>query len=822
MTRGELTAARMCSSAHRRRHRRSLVAATLIVAFSGAVFLTTVAGARRSDTAFQRMQVETRAAQLRVFGPAIDDATFDELRALPGVAEVGRAHQLVANVNGGFQSFGAVADDRVGRTVEVPRLLDGRRPHPDRTDEVAVPETLADTMRVGVGDHLVVSGYSPAQVAELMNSGGQPPKPDGAEVRLHVVGITRAPSDLSIEGDAGGLLLATPAFLERYGAEIGTFAPVVLFVRLSDPAAAPRVVEFLRRHAGSDSVATGEFQVQPSSEFEGGVQQSIDVLTTGLLVFAVVAGLAGLVVAAIVLRRVADGFARDVPLLQSLGVSRRMRVVSVSLAAVPVALVGAVLAVVGAFALSPLMPLGTARRAEPDLGFDLDGVVLVGGFVAVVLVTVGLGVWAAHRVVALTAAAPTSRRRPSALARRAMAAGLPSPATVGIAMTLEPGGPQRSAPTRTGGVAAVVAVLGVVAAVVFATSLDALPGTPRAYGTNWDAEAGIGDQALRRDAGPCTRLPTAIADDPAVAGVSEVCSGTGEVNGRGITVFGFARVSGDVGPTVLDGRAPRARDEVALGSDTLDEIHRSTGDTVRIASPEGTHTYTVVGRIILPVLSGTSDNQAIAEGAAVTGPAFARISSDDASTPAVLIRWRAGADLQAARRRLASLPEGVRLFPSRRVPLEVDRLEQVDALPWVLAALLAIIGCLGLAYALGDHGARRRTRACDAQDARVPPRSGRVHGRGAGHIARRARCPGRCAAGRARRPARLAACRRPGGHGGGDDGLGPRRGRHRHRHGGRRQPGGGDTRASCGAAAAGGRAPERVARDRSGVAAITD
>ena len=343
----------------------------LIVAFSGAVFLATVAGARRSDSAFERMKAETRAAQLRVFGPAIDHATLDRLRALPGVVEVGRGQQLVANVNGGFQAFGAVADDRLGRTVEVPRLLDGRRPHPDRADEVAVPETLANAMHLGVGDQLVVSGYSPAQVAALMSSRGQPPRPEGPEVRLRVVGITRVPSDLSIEGNAGGLLLATRAFLERYGGEIGTFAPVVLFVRLSDPAAASRVVEFLRRHAGSDSVASGEFQVQPSSEFEGGVEQSIDVLTTGLIVFAVVAGLAGLVVAAIVLRRVADGFGRDVPLLQSLGVSRRMRVVTVGLAAVPVALIGAALSVVGAFALSTAhaaghrAPCGTEPGSQP-------------------------------------------------------------------------------------------------------------------------------------------------------------------------------------------------------------------------------------------------------------------------------------------------------------------------------------------------------------------------------------------------------------------------------------------------------------------------
>ena len=110
-----------------------------------------------------------------------------------------------------------------------------------------------------------------------------------------------------------------------------------------------------------------------------------------------------------------------------------------------------------------------------------------------------------------------------------------------------------------------------------------------------------------------------------------------------------------------------------------------------------------MGRVVLPVLAGTSDNQAIAEGATLTGPAFGQISREDSSTPVAAIRWRAGADVRAARRRLASLPEGVRLFPSRGVPLEVDRLEQVDALPWLLGALLAIIGGLGLGYALATN-----------------------------------------------------------------------------------------------------------------------
>ena len=63
--------------------------------------------------------------------------------------------------------------------------------------------------------------------------------------------------------------------------------------------------------------------MQPTSEVEGGVQDSIGVLTTGLLVFALVAGLAGLVVLAIALRRTAEWFSGDLPVLRALGVSTR-------------------------------------------------------------------------------------------------------------------------------------------------------------------------------------------------------------------------------------------------------------------------------------------------------------------------------------------------------------------------------------------------------------------------------------------------------------------------------------------------------------------
>ena len=58
-------------------------------------------------------------------------------------------------------------------------------------------------------------------------------------------------------------------------------------------------------------------------------------------------------------------------------------------ALLPAAVGGALLAVVLAYALSPLMPVGIAREADPDLGLSFDPLVLGVGFVAVALAVIG-------------------------------------------------------------------------------------------------------------------------------------------------------------------------------------------------------------------------------------------------------------------------------------------------------------------------------------------------------------------------------------------------------------------------------------------------
>jgi hypothetical protein len=698
-------AVRMCAAASLRKRWGSVIALTLLVGLVGAFVLATLAGAARTESAFTRFRDETHEADLTVFVPAADAKSLARLRAIPGVESVIVLHGLVGTVDGQEAAIGGLLDPTL---VERPRIIEGRRPRQDRVHEVALPEPLAANLRAHVGDTVSIDGFTAEQIQRVL-TGELITQPAGPKVPVRVVGITRAPSDLSILGTQGGVMFTTYEFTRRFGDQFGSFAPYVLRVKLSDPAAATPFVQEARRLLAPKG-EPGEFQVEPTSETEGGVQQSIDVLATGLRIAALVAVLVGLVVVAIALRRFGEYDSRDLPTLRGLGVSRFGRTLVVGLPTAPIALGGAVLAFVIAVAASPVMPLGLGRQAEPDPGFDLDLLVLGVGAVAVAFVVIALGLLAAQRVVA--ASARTETPTSSSVSRALAGAPLTPPIAVGASMALDSGRGASAVPVRSAIAGAVVAITGVVAVVVFAASLGTLATTPAAYGYNWDTHLYSGALARTDVAPSCRSLRTAVADDPAIAALAITCSDSLEVEGHAVTGYAFHSLKGAITPTVIDGRAPRAAHEVALGRDTLDQSDAGLGDRVQIVGPDGRRTYRVVGTVALPLFTAPAgeigNTQAVADGAVLTSAGLRSLSGTEegVDTP-IVVRWKPGADLVAARRRLAALPEGVGRPLSAIVPLEVDRLEQVDALPWVLGGFLALIGIFGVGYVLVSSVRRR-------------------------------------------------------------------------------------------------------------------
>ena len=129
----------------------------------------------------------------------------------------------------------------------------------------------------------------------------------------------------------------------------------------------------------------------------GVVAASIHPQAVGSRVLAVLAMLVGLAVVGQALGRQSVVESEEYPTLVAQGLPRRRLVMLGTARNMLVALVGATGAVIVAFALSPLTPVGEARLVEPSTGLTFDPLVLLLGALATVVVVLLLGIWPAVR-----------------------------------------------------------------------------------------------------------------------------------------------------------------------------------------------------------------------------------------------------------------------------------------------------------------------------------------------------------------------------------------------------------------------------------------
>jgi predicted lysophospholipase L1 biosynthesis ABC-type transport system permease subunit len=103
------------------------------------------------------------------------------------------------------------------------------------------------------------------------------------------------------------------------------------------------------------------------------------------------------------------------------------------------------------------------------------------------------------------------------------------------------------------------------------------------------------------------------------------------------------------------------------------------------------------------------DPLAVADGAYFTGDAINRLYAGGSRE--IAIRFAPGADREAVTRRIADqrTADGGPQYEVNgpATPLEVRRLQQVDALPFVLAAFLALLGIVAVGFALASSVRRR-------------------------------------------------------------------------------------------------------------------
>ncbi len=671
-----------------RRHWRRLVVVALLVAVVGGVSIAAVLGADRSRSSLDRFVATTNAADFAIF--VRDQSQLDGLDQISEVDQMSRftvlglvPEQLFGRDDVFLSIFGP--HDESGAALNGYRIIEGREPTPGAVDEIALHEASAELLGVGVGDHLKMLGFSPADVSELIQTGGSIDATSGPTLDMEVVALVRDPSDVVNRVGDQVATAVSPAVYQRYGDELGAFGQGAFFTLVpgADVAAftahvAERSPDVdIERWTGADSIN------------QTGFGSTLGVIGNGLLIIAGVVVFAGTLTVWQLFGRSRALRRREDTVLVQLGLDRRHRAVVRFVPGVLVAACGALGAGALALALSAQFPIGVAARAEPHPGIDPDARILLG--------------MAATLVVVAALAAGTELVGPGGrtswrTGRHVVPARL-GPGTLVVAS-------DRGALVPSTRAAVTVGALAITAALVFSASLSHLEATPRLYGWGFDAAVSSEDfDAPRLEEG------VSVADDPAVREVGQAMFQIAmEIDGAPVYGAAIGDGTGSIAPVVARGRAPVAADEVAVGRETLHEIGRSIGDDVTIASASGQASFRIVGQAVLPV---SADGGRVGDGVAMTSAALPRLGvepdhqcDEELCYRQDLVRWEDGADVEAAHARLTTADSPA--FGAPAPPAEVERLTEVDAMPWIVAALLALLAAYAMAYAITITVLRRR------------------------------------------------------------------------------------------------------------------
>jgi putative ABC transport system permease protein len=657
--------------------RQSLLLA-IVAGITGGAVLGAAAGARRSLSAYDRLLRVSRSPHevLSVLdnAPAIErwlkaSAMVDHVAT--GAGMIGREQRSEAwySLYAPFdrQTFGVGA-----------AIVRGRLPSPGRADEVFITLRTSRNTGLDVGDQVSFRAYGRTQTARVVSNPWT--APTGDQVTVRIVGVARDPSDAQ-RSQTIKLLFGTPAFARAH-TTTATFTPVFVWLKggpgaeVSFESQLAPVVQRLPNSVLNSVASRADAQAS---------EQSSRPVAIGLLIFAAVVALAGLIVIVQALRR---GLALRGPddghVLAALGATRADRGTAQVLTAMPYIGLATVIAIVTCYVSSPIFPIGATRALEPSPGLRVDAFVLSVGGVAWFLVLFTATAFAAWGDAASTTRLRTARPRKLANPR---AEGGVLPAAIGVSFALGPG-TMRSARRRVAFAGIIVAITGVVGSIVFVGSLDAFTSTPTRFGIAFDL-------SLELPSGHARTVLTQLAGDQDLAAVVESRSGTVTLDGRTIVGYSLDPRKSAIPATAPAGRLPQRNDEIAIGPKLLTALHKQIGDNVDLSTSDGTRNLRIVGTVLSPVSESNAFNQ----------EALLTSQTLDVATPrpaiAALLRLRPGANLSAVTAQLHSrYPFGVTDESPAHAPGPVRNLQQVAQLPLVLALFFAVLGVAALAQAI--------------------------------------------------------------------------------------------------------------------------
>jgi putative ABC transport system permease protein len=660
------------------RHWRGLVAAGLLLGIGFGVCFASLAAARRTDSAFPRILVEAEAPDAAVALGLPPLQAERSLREVDGVTDVrvyagflGRADEIDP-----IASAALIVPIRDRFPIMLPKLSAGRLPDPDAAEEVFLNTSTAERNGLEVGHRLHFRLVDPESSVTT-------------DSEVTIVGIGTLPSEaVADETLVVNLVVFTRAFYEAHR-DLADYTAASLDLAPGVDAA---------RDLGAALGARGHELQSVSGQEQQAVDEAlrpliIVLVALGALTFGVTAVAAGQV-----LQRNRGRWRHDDAGLLVLGATRgQVRAVELAISGVIAGLAVAA-ALLTMLIASPVAPLGPLHDLDPAQGFGIDWAVAAAGACTLVAT-----------IMALTLLLSSTRRkvtRPAITPSPRITATLRSPvAAAGVALALhaqDGRGRVWRESAATVAAAAVVAVCG-----VFVASAVALTAHSANYGFDADLVAlnAYGDQAAED-------LEEAFGDRDDVAAATGFTSGSFLVDGYAVPGLAATFVKGELGPTVLRGRLPRAVDQIALGQDTLDHVAAEVGDLVPVqvfaatadGEPAGDAAdLRIVGVLTFPAVNqiGT-DMPRLGVGALVTRGAFRQMSGETTNDPEfTTVRLVEGTDPSAViADNLRGFQDAARTTTSWFTDTKPAELRQLDAaMPYLrgttfvaFAILLAVVG----------------------------------------------------------------------------------------------------------------------------------
>lgn len=729
----------------------SYLAVALLVGLVGGVAMASIAAARRTQSSFSVFLASTNPSDLSVptFGASASGSysasLTTEIARLRGVKHV----EAWISVNAVplrrdgvpilghlAQIYSAASVDGLYFNQDRVAVIQGRMADPRRPDEFVMTAEAARLLGLHVGESVPYGLFTNEQTS--LPGLGTPSVPPHRRLDAKLVGLVALNSGVVQDqvDQFPALVLFTPALARQVLADSGRGASGVTYYGL-------QLDHGSRDVAGVERALTrllppgAEYNFHTTAPVEAKVGQVVRPVAIALGVFGAMAGLAALLIGGQVISRQLRAASGDLTVLRALGADPKT-IAADGLSGVLFAIVlGSLLAVAVAVALSPLSPLGPVRPVYPSPGLAFDWLVL--GIGSAVLIG-GLGSIAAalayreapHRVAIRSRLAPA---RTSKVARVIISAGLPAPGAVGMRLALEPGEQRTAVPVRSAILGAVLAVAMVAAAVTFGSGLQTLISHPALYGWNWtyllNASNNVPPQAL-----------ALLNGDPDVAAWAGADHNDVEIDGQQVpALFGDSHAT--LTPPILAGHAVTQKNQIVLGVATLAQLDKHIGGTVVVSYGQAQDAplyipptrLVIVGIATLPAVGSSgifADHTSMGTGALVsTGiePAAyrqAQLSHDPTlnGPNMVFVKLRSGVSRAAglaglqriaddANRAFAAVPDGggggysVAVLGVQR-PAEIVNYRSMGATPVILAAGLAAGALAVLALTLVASVRRRR------------------------------------------------------------------------------------------------------------------